>query len=36
MAENFPNLKETDIKMQEAQGAPNKLKPKRPTPRHVL
>ena len=25
MAENIPNLKETDIKMQEAQRAPNKL-----------
>ena len=31
MAENFINLKETDIKMQEAQRAPNKLNPKRPT-----
>ena len=34
MAENFPNLKETDIKIQEAQRAPNKLNPNRPTPRH--
>ena len=25
MAENFPNLKDTDIKIQEAQRAPNKL-----------
>ena len=25
MSENFPNLKETDIKIQEAQRAPNKL-----------
>ena len=25
MDENFPNLKETDIKIQEAQRAPNKL-----------
>ena len=24
MAENFPNLKETDIKIQETQRAPNK------------
>ncbi len=33
MSENFPNLKETDIKIQEAQRAPNKLNPNRPTPR---
>ena len=36
MAENFPNLKETDIKIQEEQRAPNKLNPKRPTPRHTI
>ena len=36
MAENFPNLKHTDIKIQEAQRAPNKLNPKKPTPRHVI
>ena len=36
MAENFPNLKETDIKMQEAERAPNKLNPNRPTPRHII
>ena len=36
MAENFPNLKDTDIKIQEAQKAPNKLKPNRPTPRHII
>ena len=29
-AENFPNLKETDIKIQESQRAPNKLNPNRP------
>ena len=29
MAENFPNLKDTDIKIQEAQKAPNKLNPNR-------
>ena len=29
MSENFTNLKETDIKIQEAQRTPN-----RPTPRH--
>ena len=35
MAENFPNLaKETDIQVQEAQRVPNKMNPKRPTPRH--
>ena len=36
MAENFPNLKEIDIKMQEAQRASNKLKPNRPTLRHII
>ena len=36
MAEIFPNLKETDIKIQEAQRAPNKLNPNRPTPRHII
>ena len=36
MAENFPNLKHTDIKIQEAQRAPNKLNPNRPTPSHII
>ena len=36
MSENFPNLKESDIKILEAQGAPNKLNPNRPTPRHII
>ena len=36
MSENFPNLKKTGIKIQEAQRAPNKLNPKRPTPRHII
>ena len=36
MAENFPNLKNTDIKIQEAQRAPHKLNPNRPTPRHII
>ena len=36
MAENFPNLKDTDIKIQEAQRAPNKLNPNRPTARHII
>ena len=36
MAENFPNIKPTDIKVQEAQRAPNKLNPNRPTPRHII
>ena len=31
MAENFPNLKDTDIMIQEAQRALN-----RPTPRHII
>ena len=29
---NFPNLKDTGFKVQEAQRAPNKLNPNRPTP----
>ena len=36
MAENFPNLKHTDIEIQEAQRGPNKLNPNRPTPRHII
>ena len=36
MAENFPNLKDTDIKIQEAQRAPNKLNPNMPTPIHII
>ena len=36
MAEKFPNLNETGIKKQEAKMAPNKLNPKRPTPRHII
>ena len=36
MKENFPNLvKEIDIQVQEAQRVPNKLDPKRTTPRHT-
>uniref|UniRef100_A0A8D1RM74 L1 transposable element RRM domain-containing protein n=1 Tax=Sus scrofa TaxID=9823 RepID=A0A8D1RM74_PIG len=35
MSENFPNLKETDIKIQEAQRIPNMLNPNRPTPRRI-
>ena len=34
MTENFPNLKETDIKIQEEQRAPNKLNPNKPTQKH--
>ena len=33
---NFPNLKGTEFKIQEAQRAPNKLNPNRPTPRHII
>ena len=33
---NFPNVKDTDFKIQEAQKAPNKLNPNRPTPRHII
>ena len=36
MAENFPNLKDTDIKIQEAQRAPNKLNENKPTLRHII
>ena len=36
MAKNFPNLKATDIKIQKAQRAPNKLNANRPTPRHII
>ena len=36
MKENFPNLvKEINIQVQEAQRVPNKLDPKRTTPRHI-
>ena len=33
---NFPNLKDTELKIQEAQRAPNKLDPNRPTPRQII
>ena len=37
MKENFPKLvKEIDIQVQEAQRVPNKLDPKRATPRHII
>lgn len=37
IAENFPNLaKETDIKVQEAQRVPERINPKRNTPRHTV
>ena len=36
MSENLPNLKETDIKIQEAQRAPSKWKPNRCTPRLII
>ena len=36
ISENFPNLKESDIKIQEAQRAPQKLNPNWPTPRHII
>ena len=36
MSENFPNLKETNIKIQEAQKAPNKWNPNRTIPRHII
>ena len=37
MKENFLNLaKEIDIQVQEAQRIPNKLDPKRTTPKHTI
>ena len=37
MKENFPNLaKEIDIQVQEVQRIPNKLDPKKTTPRHII
>ena len=37
MKENFPNLaKEIEMQVQEAQRVPNKLDPKRTTPRHTI
>ena len=37
IAENFTNLrKETHIRVQEAQRVPNRIDPKRTTPRHVI
>ena len=38
MKENFPNLaKEIDLQeVQEAQGVPGKLDPRRNTPRHII
>ena len=37
MTKNFPNLvKEKDTQVQEAQRAPNKPNPKRPTLRHII
>ena len=37
MKENFPKLvKEIDIQVQEAQTVPNRLDPKRTTPRHIV
>ena len=37
MKENFPNLmKEIDVQVQEAQRIPNKMDPRRNTPRHII
>ena len=37
MKENFPNLaKEIYIQVQEIQGVPNELSPKRTTPRYII
>ena len=37
MKENFPNLvKEIDIQIQESRRVPNKLDPKRTTPKHII
>ena len=37
IAENFPNMgKETVTQVQEAQRVPNRINPRRNTPRHIL
>ena len=37
MKENFPNLvREIDMQIQEAQRVPNKMNPRRLTPRHII
>ena len=37
MAKNSPNLvKEIDTQVQDVQRVPNKMNPKRPTPRHII
>ena len=36
MVENFPNLKETDIKIQKAERALNKLNPDIPKSTHII
>ena len=36
MAENFTNLKDTGIKIQESPRVLNKLNPNRPTPRYII
>ena len=37
MMENFPNLvKVIDIQVQKVHRLPNKMNPKRPTPRHII
>ena len=36
MAENFPNLKDTEIKIQEAKRAPNRLNSNRSTPKDII
>ena len=37
MTENFPNMvKEKDTQVQKTQRVPDKMNPKRPTPRHII
>ena len=36
MKENFPNLKEIDVQIQDAHRVPNKMDEKRPTSRHII
>jgi len=36
MAENFPNLKETDIKTQEAARTPKQVGPKQTHIKHII
>ena len=36
MTEPYPNLKETNVEIQESQRIPYKVNPNRPIPRHII